>query len=95
MKRLLFVLLCGCSGGLSPGECNDVVDRMIDIFTKPGGDASKDHLKATEDWRAKLKGDNATKQYMRDVCRTSMKSGHAACVKEAQDDASLAKCFAG
>ncbi len=69
---------------------------MIDIFTAPvGQEPSKDQVKAAEDWRAKLKGDNATKQHMLDVCRHTMTSGHASCVKEAQDEASLAKCFAG
>jgi hypothetical protein len=90
------VLLCGCSGGLSAGECNEVVDRMIDIFTKPASqEPPKDQQKATDAWRDSLKGDNATKQHLLEMCRKTMTSSHASCVKEAQDEASLAKCFAG
>ena len=97
MRRLVLLLLCGCSGGLSPGECTEVVDRMIDIaFTAPATkEPGKDQLKATDEWRDKLKGDNATKHHLMDMCRKTMTSSHASCVKEAQDEASLAKCFAG
>ena len=96
MKQLVFLLLCGCSGGLSRGECNEVVDRMIDIFTTPANkEPPKDQQKAIDDWRDKLKGDNASKQHLMEMCRKTMTSDHASCVKEAQDEASLAKCFAG
>jgi len=97
MTSVLFLLLaCGCSGGLSPGECNDVVDRMIEIFTAPQSDSpSKDQQKSVEDWRDKLKKENATKQYLLEMCHKTMTSSHASCVKEAQDEKSLAKCFGG
>jgi hypothetical protein len=93
---LLIVLGVGCSGGLSPGECDDVVDRMIDIFTAPAAaEPTKDQVKAIDDWRAKLKDKNASKQHMVDMCRKTMTSSHASCVKEAKDERSLATCFGG
>jgi len=96
MRLLLLLALAGCSGNLSASECDGVVDHMIEIFTAPTVESpSKDQQKASEDWRAKLKGDNATKEHLMKMCRSTMTSAHASCVDKANDEKSLAECFGG
>ena len=96
MSKLLLLLVVGCSGNLSTSECNGVVDRMIAIFTAPAtGSPSKEQQKASDDWREKLKGDNATKQHLMETCKKTMSSSHASCVEKASDEKSLAECFGG
>jgi hypothetical protein len=95
-SSLLLLLLIGCSGNLSTSECNGVVDHMIGIFTAPAtGSPSKEQQKASDDWREKLKGDNATKQHLMGMCKQTMSSSHASCVAKASDEKSLAECFGG
>jgi hypothetical protein len=96
MSKLLLLLVVGCSGNLSTSECNGVIDRMIAIFTAPATPSpSKEQQKASDDWREKLKGDNATKQHMMETCKQTMSSSHASCVEKASDEKSLAECFGG
>ena len=96
MSKLLLLLVVGCSGNLSTSECNGVVDRMIAIFTAPAtASPSKEQQKASDDWREKLKGDNATKQHLMETCKKTMSSSHASCVEKASDEKSLAECFGG
>jgi hypothetical protein len=96
----LAAVLGACSSSPSRPECNQIVDRMVDIFTagrlvEADGKLPKEYAPAIEKWRQLLKDDrDPTHESMLQICAGQMSSGAAPCVLQARSETELARCFA-
>jgi hypothetical protein len=96
----VFVGGAGCGGHPGQSDCEQIADKMIDIFTTPAFDGEKlpaDLNAATNDWRKTLKTreKEPTRANLIETCKTQMSKDALGCVQGASDERSLAKCFGG
>lgn len=91
------LLLAACSSTPSKGECDGIVENLVNVFTagKMGEDDSKvpkDYGPIVETWRRLLKDDgDQTHQLLMQVCQTQM-TGRS-CLLAVKNERELVACL--